>query len=139
MADKINNQDLKASYGLAILTGREKLLSYPERKEPLNFDWNDQNGNEYHLGKVFFKDNEVVLQCAIMANDNVEFWTKYNAFFKEISKPNWQQLFIDDHDMTYDFFYKSGNNFKHSLKRLKNVVKVFVKFDLIIQVKSNVL
>ncbi|WP_312133392.1 hypothetical protein [Empedobacter sp.] len=139
MSDKINNKDLKAIYGLAILTGRERLLAYPERKEPLNFDWQDQNGVDYYLSKVFFKDTEVTLQCAIMANDNVDFWVKYNAFFKEISQPNYQQLFIDDHDMNYQVFYKSGNNFKHSLKRLKNVNKVFVKFDLTIQVKPNVL
>ncbi len=139
MSDKLNNKELKSTYGLVILTGRERLLSYPERKEPLNFDWQDQNGVDYYLSKVFFKDSEVTLQCAIMANDNVDFWVKYNAFFKEVSKPNWQQLFIDDHDMNYQVFYKSGNNFKHSLKRLKNVVKVFVKFDLTIQVKPNVL
>lgn len=139
MSDKLNNKDLKATYGLAILTGREKLLSYPERKEPLSFDWQDQNGQEYHLSKVFFKDTEITLQCAILANNNADFWVKYNAFFKEITKTNFQQLAIEDHDMIYQCFYKSGTNFKHSLKRLKNVSKVFVKFDLTIQVKSNVL
>jgi len=139
MSDKINNIDLKETYGLAILTGRERLLAYPERKTPLSFDWQDENGQEYQLKKVFFNDQEITLQMAFMANDNADFWLKYNAFFKEITKPNFQTLWIDDHDMSYQFFYKSANNFNHALKRLKNVVKVFVKFDLTIQVKPNVL
>lgn len=137
MSDKLNNKELKATYGLAILTGREKFLSFPERKEPLSFDWQDENGQEYQLQKVYFKDKEVVLKCAFLVDDNVMFWEKYNAFFKEVTKPNYQSIYIDDHDMSYECFYKSANNFNHGLKRLKNVVKVFVKFDLTLQIKFN--
>lgn len=135
MNDKLNNKNLKTTYGLVIMTGAEKLLEFPERKEPLAFDWHDQNGVEYSLKKVFFKDKEVTLSCAIMASNSADFWVKYNAFFAEISKPNYQSLTIDDHGKIYQCFYKKSGAFKHSLKRLKNVSKVFVKFDLTLQIK----
>lgn len=68
-----------------------------------------------------------------MAVDDVQFWAFYDAFFAAIATTGKQDLFIYDHGKTYQVFYKRTGNFKKSLKRLKNVSKVFVKFDLIIQ------
>lgn len=132
--DKINNIDLKATYGLVILTGTEKLLEYPERKEPLQTDFLDQNGTDYYLNTMYLKDKEVTLSCAFLADNDTQFWLNYNAFFTEITGVGLKQLYIDDHTQAYSIFYKRTGNFKKTLKRLKNVPKVFVKFDLIIQV-----
>ncbi|MGG5507900.1 MULTISPECIES: hypothetical protein [unclassified Myroides] len=133
--DTLNTFSLKDAYNLIIQTGTAKLLEYPERKEPLQNDWLDQNGTEYHLDRVFFKDKEITLQCAFMAPNDVVFWNKYNAFFSEISKAGYQKLYIYDHGKTYDVFYKKATNFIKVRKRLKNVERVFVKFELTLQVK----
>lgn len=132
--DKLNNIDLKTAYGLVILTGTERLLEFPERREPLKTDFEDQNGTDYFLNTVFFKDQEVTLNCGFLAEDDTAFWTNYNAFFAELTASGEQQLYIDDHSKIYKVFYKKTSNFKKSLKRLKNVEKVFVKFDLTLQV-----
>lgn len=132
--DKLNNIDLKTIYGLVILSGTERLLEYPERREPLQTDFIDQNGTDYYLNTVFFKDKEVLLTCAIMADDDTDFWTYYNAFFSELTAPGSHLLYIDDHTQSYTVYYKKATNFKKSLKRLKNVPKVFVKFDLTLQI-----
>lgn len=133
--DTLNTKKLKETYGLIIQTGFAKLLEYPERKEPLSNEWQDQNGTEYHLKKVFFKDKEVTLNCAFLADTDVIFWKNYDAFFSEITKPGYQKLFIYDHGKTYEVFYKKTSNFEHLRKRLKNVERVFVKFELTLQVK----
>ena len=135
--DTLNSLDLKTNYGLVILTGTERLLEYPERKEPLQTDFLDQNGTDYYLNTVYLKDKEVLLTCAILADDDTEFWTFYNAFFAAITAPGTHELFIDDHSQSYEVFYKKTANFKKGLKRLKNVEKVFVKFDITLQVLTS--
>lgn len=133
--DKLNLNNLYTAYGLVIQTGTEKLLEFPERKESLSNDWREENGGDYDLTLVRFKDREIILQCAFVAETDVIFWQNYNAFFAEISKEGWQNLYIADHGQTYEVFYKKTSDFKKTLKRLKNVDKVFVKFNLTLQVK----
>lgn len=53
--DTLNNIDLKTTYGLVILTGTEKLLEYPERKDTLQVDFLDHNGTDYYLDTIFLK------------------------------------------------------------------------------------
>lgn len=133
--DKLNGDYLLDNYGLIIRTGTAKLLQYPTRKEPLSNDWMEENGREYDLESVRFDDKEVVLSCAFMADDDVEFWCFYDRFFAEITKSGWQKLWIYDHTRSYDVFYRESKNFVKTLKRLKDVEKVFVQFDLILVVK----
>ncbi len=133
--DKINNKNLYDAFGLVIQTGTQDLLKYPERKPRLENDWAEEHGKEYDLKEPKFKDKEVSLHCAFKADNDTAFWQGYNAFFSEITKEGWQDLYIDDHSKTYKVFYKNSTAFKKSLKRLKNVPTVFVKFELILQVK----
>lgn len=133
--DKLNNRNLLTDFGLVIQTGTAGLLEFPERKEVATNDWREENGQEYDLELPVFKDKEVTLSCAIVADDDAGFWTNYNAFWAEIKKAGWQSLYIYDHGMTYQVWYKKSGSFKKSLKRLKNVPKVFVKFTLTFQIK----
>lgn len=133
--DTLNTKNMYSVYGLVIQTGAEHLLEFPERKETLSNDWREENGKEYDLSLPRFKDKEVTLKCAFMADDDTAFWTKYNAFFTELTKVGWQALLISDHAKTYQVFYKRTSNFKKVAKRLKNVEKVFVNFDLTLQVQ----
>ncbi len=133
--DKLNNRNLYNDFGLVIQTGTQELLKYPERKPRLENDWAEENGKEYDLKQPRFRDKEVVLHCAFKADNDTQFWQNYDAFFAELTKEDWQDLYIHDHSRTYQVFYKNTAEFKKSLKRLKNVPKVFVKFELILQVK----
>ncbi len=136
--DKLNNRNLLNDFGLIIQTGTAELLEFPERKESLFYDWTDEHGAQYDLDSPKFEDKEITLRCAILADDNTQFWQYYNGFFAELSKPNWQKLYIFDHDKIYDCFYKKSGNFNKATKRLKNVDKVFVKFNLTLQVKCDI-
>ncbi len=133
--DKLNNKNLFSQFGVIIQTGTAELLKFPERKESLTSDWREENGQEYDLSLVRFKDKEISLSCAILADNDVSFWTYYNAFFDEISRVGWQQLYIEDHSKTYQVFYKKSDGFKKAAKRLKGVAKVFVKFQITLQIK----
>ncbi|WP_052910369.1 hypothetical protein [Riemerella anatipestifer] len=131
--DKLNNI-LLSNIGVVIMTGTEELLAFPERKEVMENDWAEENGGDYDLSSPKFKDKEVTLKMAILADDNVQFWQYYNALFTELKKEGELSLYVFDHDQTYKVFYKKSGNFKKTLKRLKNAKKVFVKFDLTFKV-----
>lgn len=133
--DTLNLKNLKSEFGIIILTGLAKFLEFPKRKDIPAYDWAEDNGMDYMLNNVVFEDKEVTLSLAITADTTAEFWDYYNAFFAEITQAGWQNLYIHDHDKTYEVFYKSTSDFKLTLKRLKNVEKVFVKFNLTVQVK----
>lgn len=133
--DTLNGKNLLDIFNLVIQTGAEQFLEYPERKETLTNDWAEENGQDYDLELVKFKDKEVTLSCALMAPDDGDFWPYYQSFFSEVTKPGWQNLYIWDHSQTYKVFYKKTGNFKLPLKRIKNVDRVFLKFNLTLQVK----
>lgn len=133
--DTLNTKNLFTEFGLVIQTGTAELLAYPERKESINNDWREENGIEYDLELPKFKDKEVTLQCAIIADNDADFWVFYDLFFEELKLPGLQDLFIWDHSKTYKVFYKKCGPPKKSTKRLKNVEKVFVKFPITLQVQ----
>lgn len=135
--DTLNDINLYTGFGLVIQTGTEALLEFPERKTTLEVDWREQNGTDYDLSLPVFKDKEVTLKCAIMANDDTAFWVQYYALRAELAKPNWQELYIADHNHSYDVFYKKSGNWDKKSKRLKNVPKVFVQFNLTLQIKHD--
>lgn len=134
--DTLNGINLLQSFSLVIQTGTARLLEFPERKETLTNDWREENGSDYDLTNPKFKDKEVTLNCAILADNAAAFWNFYNSFWAEISKAGWQNLYIQDHDKTYQVFYRRSGSFQKLGKRLNNVPKVFVKFELTLQVKQ---
>lgn len=134
--DTLNGLNLFDTFNLVIQTGTAELLEFPERKEILSNDWREENGQEYDLENPTFKDKEITLSCAIATDTDAEFWTNYNALFNELKKEGFANLFIWDHGKNYDVFYKKSSSFRKATKRLKNVNKIFVKFNLTFQVKS---
>lgn len=133
--DTINGNNLLSTYKLIIQTGTHELLEFPERKDSLSNDWREENGTETDLELVRFKDKEVNLNCIFIVENDSSFWSAYNAFFNELTKPGLQNLFIEDHSKTYPVFYKKTSGFKKQSKRLKNVPRVAVKFTLTLEVK----
>lgn len=131
--DELNGKLLK-NFGAFVLTGTADLLSFPERKEVYENDWAEQNGSECSLDEPRFKDKDITLKIGILAKNDAEFWDNYNRLFAELSKPNFQRLYIADHSQHYAVFYKKSGEFKKVLKRLRGVEKVFVKFDLVFRV-----
>lgn len=128
--DKLNDRYLFDEFGLVIQSGREDFLTYPARKTSYQNDWREENGIEADTGLVRFQVQEVSLSCAFMADDDQDFWTKYHSFFQELTKEDYQALYIHDHSVTYAVMYMRTSSFVKRSKRLKGVDKVFVKFKL---------
>lgn len=135
--DRLNGRLLFDEFGLVIQTGTEGLLLFPERKFGHVNDWREEDGKEYDMSLVRFQEKEVTLNCAIMASDDVEFWTYYNDFFSELIKEGYQTLSIHDHSYIYLVAYKKTSQFVKTSKRLKNVDYVFVKFRLTLIIKPD--
>lgn len=133
--DTLNSKNLQNEYKLVIQTGTVEFLTFPERKDSLTNEWREENGTETDLELVRFKDKEINLTCIFITQNDEEFWTCYDSFFAEITKPGYQNLFIYDHSKTYQVFYKKTNSFKKVSKKIKDVPKVGVKFNLTLEVK----
>lgn len=133
--DQFEDKNLWDEYKIVIQTGTAELLELPERKEILSNDWREENGMEYDLDLPRFKDREVTLSCAFICDSDIDFWTCYENFWDVLKTSGWKNLFINDHSKTYEVFYKKSDNWKKGSKRLKDVTKVFVKFQITFQVK----
>lgn len=134
--DKLNNKNLWSEFHCVIQTNTAELLTFPERKESLTNDWAEENGKEYDLKTPKFHDKEATLKCLFIAENETQFWEGYNAFFAEWQKSGWQNLYIDDHSKTYECFYKKTENFVKLTKRIKNVSKIIVNFEIVLVVRS---
>ena len=131
--DRINGVEL-SEIGTVILTGTEEFLAFPERKETYENDWREDNGSEYELSLPRFKDKEVTLKMGILARNEDAFWGHYDKLWGLLQKEGVTTIYIDDHQREYRCFYKKSGNFKKTLKRLRNVEQVFVKFELTFKV-----
>lgn len=133
--DELEGNPLFDDYKLIIQTGTAELLELPERKEVFSNDWREENGQEYDLSLAKYKDKEVTLSCCFLCNDDADYWNCYNSFWQAIRGGGWLTLYIHDHSKTYNVFYKKTSGWKKGSKRLKDVSKVLVKFQLTLQVQ----
>lgn len=134
--DKINDE-LLSDFGTVILTGTEQLLAFPERKDTYSNDWAEANGEDYDLATPKFKDKEVSLKMGILADNDQQFWDYHRRLFAHLKREGALKLFVFDHSREYDVFYKKSSDFKKVTKRLKNVTKILVKFELTFRVMND--
>lgn len=137
MANKINEKDLEAVFGVMIERGGlHDFLAFPKRKDSLKHSWPEENGQEIDLVDPKFEARSFRLKCILKATgatvqetkDN--FWTLYNGLFTEISSLGTHQLYLDSIDKEFTVFYvdqQSVSKIGYEGKRM------FIKFDLVFE------
>jgi hypothetical protein len=131
----IDGIDLWTAFGLMIEEGSADFLRYPPKKVSIEHDWMDSNGIDVDLSRVFFGPREGVLNCAIFAESEDDFWTKHNQFIATMTQPNLRRLSIKAHgERSYNVYYKECNNYKQikALKGLDTAYKIVGRFSLVI-------
>lgn len=126
----LGGSDIKELYGLLISGGIPSLLALPERKDSLNHDWPEEPGLDIDLSNPQFKARQFTFNCAIIADDRDDFFSKYNGLFTALSVEGVIPLYINDHDRTYNVYYISQQNCT-KLSKIINTTKVGIKFDLV--------
>ena len=81
-------EDVFTTYGICLLKGSyEKLLEYPTPKSLITWSDRRNNGVEYLAdGDTIRVDKKsVVINVVLLAKDERDYYTKYEAFFKRLT------------------------------------------------------
>lgn len=105
----INDLDIFTTWGLVIRSGTDDLLKYPDRKPPaISKDWGDEDGLDVDTSTPKFKEKEANLLISIIANNENDFWTKYNALFDNVlSQPGEFRFYVAEFDRSFFLYYDS--------------------------------
>lgn len=125
----MDGEDLYDTYGVVVTTSNDAFLYYPTLKEPLGHDYRDKTGKEYDLSTPNYQTREAILKVWMIASSEVDFWTKYKAFWAKLSAPGARALQIVELGQTFDVFYRKTESVSR-LTRIKNTSKVGVTMEL---------
>lgn len=113
--------DLFTAFGVFIEEGSTDFLRYPPKKQSIEHDWQDSNGREVDLSRVFFDQREIVLDMAIVCTDATDFFEKQKLLISNFTQPGIRRLTIASHqERSYYVYYKECNNYK-AVKALTGV------------------
>jgi hypothetical protein len=116
-------------FGVGVQDGSSDLLKFPDRKDSTTHDWQDENGIDIDLSRVFLASREATFNMWLLADDENDFWTKYNLFLSYLTKPGLRRLTISEFNRDYYVFYKKMVTLSR-LTRVKDVNKVALKFSV---------
>jgi hypothetical protein len=109
----LDGNDLWLTFGVFIEEGSADFLRHPPKKTSIEHDWQDSNGVEVDLSRVFFDKREGVLNLAIITNSEADFWTKHENFISQWAQPGLHRLSFKSHgERSYYVYYKECNNYK---------------------------
>lgn len=109
----IDGVDLFTVFNLFIEDGSADFLKFPPKKQSIEHDWQDANGRDVDLSRVFFDQREGVLNMAIIATDKEDFFTKQQLFISQMMQPGLRRLTLSSHgERSYYIYYQECNNYR---------------------------
>lgn len=134
----IDGKDLWLVFGIVISEGSDDLLKFPTRKDSISHDWEDENGTDIDLSRVFFASRDINLQCALIAANEADFWAKYNNFIATLAQPELRRLEVSELSSSFYVFYKECSSFTRAtrIKIGPNAGKIASKFTLTLVEKA---
>jgi len=127
----IDGIDMWSAFGMVVESGYDTFLKFPQRKEPLTHDWQDSNGIDADLSRVFFKERTHNLNMAIVALDEADFWKKYNQFLAQVAQPGTRRFMVTELAQSFKVYYKDCTSFtKFTRIKVEDSQKVACKFVL---------
>lgn len=109
----IDGIDLFGTFGLFIEEGSADFLKFPPKKSSIEHDWQDSDGRDVDLSRIFFDQREGTLNIAIISTDMADFFDKQMAFIAQMKQPGTRRFTLKSHgERSYYIYYKECNNFK---------------------------
>lgn len=126
----IDGMDFWGTFGVVVEGGSDGFLRYPSRKDSITRDWSDANGIDVDLSRVFVTSRNISLDCGIIADDEADFWAKYNAFLNQWLKPGLHRIQVAEYGLrSFYCHYSDTSNFSR-VTRIQGTDKVGCKFTL---------
>lgn len=129
----IDGKDFWTIFSIIVESGSSDFLKYPSRKESITRDWSDADGIDVDLSAVFFNARDIALRCAIIADNEADFWLKYEAFIVQWKQPGVHRIELSEFGMrSFYCFYKDTSFFERFTRILDDngQLKVACKFTL---------
>lgn len=121
--------DLWDNYGVFLESGTEEFLRMPERKESITNNWPDRIGIDMDLTSPVFKERDITIRCALIANNESDWWSKYNAFRTALMAPGKRLFYIAELSRSYQVVFIKSTGFT-KFTRIKTMGTVAAKFTL---------
>jgi hypothetical protein len=132
----MDGADLYLVYRVVLGPGSsDGFLRYPDRKEGTVNDWQDENGEEVDLSRVFLKSREVTLNCSFICENEAQFKECYTSFLVALVQPGQRRLEITELSKSYYVIYKGTPSFER-VTRIKEGTfrgKIACKFTLTVK------
>jgi len=126
----IDGRDGWQEFGIIVLRdGWNDWLTFPEMKPPFSYSWEDEDGVEVDLSRVFVKEKSVSLKILFVANSGSEFWKNYGALQDALLAPGIRTVFINEIGRLFEVYYSKSSKIS-KFTRLKNVNKIAVGMTL---------
>lgn len=132
----IDGKDLFLVFGIVVESGSDDLLKFPERKDSESYDWQDENGIDIDLSRVFFGSREINLQCSMHAKDEADFWNKRQAFMATLAQPELRRLEVTELSSSFYVYYKSCPTFTRFTRIKRSSAAGVSKFSITFIEKS---
>jgi len=101
-------------FGAFIMRGGDfDFLSFPERKPPYSNDWYEENGVEYDLSEVYFKEKKVTVKFHFSAPTGVLMVSALASFRSLIASPGEHSIYMRDFDRMFNLRYVSCSSYRH--------------------------
>lgn len=128
----IDGNDLWTNFGIVARSGStDGFLKQPKKKESLTHDWQDTNGIDVDLSKIYLDKRDIPLKLAMVANTEEDFWRQHTQFFAMWTQPGLRRLTVRELDRDFYVYYNDTTDYS-KLKNLKAIGKLFFLFTLVI-------
>jgi len=127
----IDGIDILTVFGVSVEGGSDDFLKYPAKKDSITHDWQDANGLDVDLTKIFFNARPISLKCSILVSSEEEFWNRYQSFLAQLAKPGYRRIQITQFgEKSFYCFYKECTSFTRHTRLKENPGQIACKFTL---------
>lgn len=125
---KIDGFDVYEAFGLLVASGSDDFLKLPTRKDPPSVDW-PGDLTEFDLSEPAFHPKKAVLFGHIHADDDTDFWNKWQALWLLLSAPGERIIEVEELVQSYKVFYQDQPVSKR-LTAIKDAVNIGYEISL---------
>jgi hypothetical protein len=113
--------------------GSDDFLSFPNRREPDQVDWPDEDGLDVDLTDCYFEAKQVKVNYAIVADNETTFKNNLNSFETLHFAPGYRQIYVKEFKKTFSLRFVGFSDYKHSgglYKQAKKIGRITAEYSM---------
>ncbi len=129
----LDGMDIWTIFGVLVESGSADFLKYPSKKDSITRNWSDAHGIDVDLSLMFFNERRISLRCAILADDENDFWLKHEALIVQLMQPGIHRMEVAEFGLrSYYVFYNETSQYDRftRVRDDANRIRVAMKFTL---------